>query len=517
MVMDRDARHKRAALAADVVWRVVGFMAFISGFEFDIFVSYSHVDNLSVEGERWVEKFHDRLQVELFRREGSSDIRIWRDGELDGNQKFDRTLQTKLEKSAVLLCLNSPGYQKSDYCTRERDWFDSAHKKQLLVGDRSRIFNVLLFDLPHANWPSAFQGDSGFPFFQVDRPETEGFPLEIRGDVFAERLHALARAMISTLHAMRDAKLTPPSAGPAAAPEPTVKRTRLFFAKVSDSLAVRKKRVMAELAAEGFEVLDAAPPPFENPAHDEAVEQRIKQMDLAIHLLDGFPGGQIPGEAKGYIQRQAEIGRSAKTPQLIWVPKDLALEDQPDQDEPEEQAYRAFLRELESGSRSAEYDFIRGAPSEITHEIRNRLDRRKPPPPVVASRRSVLLDFHPKDEPYFYNVYQYLNDHGIDAKLNRAADDVSRFESQLETVSALIVFFGDVARDWVLERVMAAARTTALRRYHVKSFGIYVAPPRKPEGGLPDDWRPLTVHPMDNTGGFDPNSLAPLLAELTGP
>jgi hypothetical protein len=494
-------------------------MAFVPGFEFDIFVSYSHVDNLPVEGLRWVEKFHDRLQVELCRREGTYDIRIWRDGELDGNQKFDRTLQTKLEKSAVLLCLHSPGYQKSDYCTRERDWFEGAHRKQLLVGDRSRIFNVLLFDMPHSRWPDAFQGDSGFPFFQVDRPENEGFPLEIRGDIFGERLHRLTGALLTTLHALRDAKVPPPVAGPATAPEPKEQRGRLFFAKVSDSLAARKKRVMSELAGEGFEVLEAAPPPFENPAHDETVEQRIKQTDLAIHLLDGFPGGQIPGEPKGYIQRQAEIGRSARTPQLIWIPKDLALDDQPDEDEPEERAYRSFVRELESGSRSAEYDFIRGSPSEITHEILNRLARPKTPPPAVSSQKSVLLDFHPKDEPYFYNVYQYLDEHGIQAKLNRAVDDsrgsVSRFEEQLEQVNALIVFFGNVARDWVLERVIAAARTTALRRYPVKAFGIYVAPPRKAEGGMPDDWRPLTVHPMDNTGGFDPASLAPLLAELT--
>jgi hypothetical protein len=59
------------------------------------------LDNLPVEDARWGEKFHDRLQVDLCAKEGTYDIRIWRDHELDGNQKFDHTLQAKLEKSAI--------------------------------------------------------------------------------------------------------------------------------------------------------------------------------------------------------------------------------------------------------------------------------------------------------------------------------------------------------------------------------------------------------------------------------
>jgi hypothetical protein len=514
-------------------------MALVAGFEFDIFISYSHVDNLPVEGERWVERFHDRLQVELYRKEGSSDIKIWRDCELEGNQKFDQVLRSRLEKSVILLCLNSPGYAKSSYCAGERDHFVAAQRDQVQTGDRSRFFNVLLYNIPFKQWPDAFQGDAGFPFYSAERPEYQGNPLDVKSGAFSEQLHRLADALLATLHQMRDRQKTPPEVTPEA-PRPvpaaaqylarpslqspsqpaTEKRARLFFSKVSDTLAARKKRVIAELTREGYEVLDAVPPPFESRAHDEALAERLKEADLAIHLLDQFPGELIPGEEKGYIQRQAEFGRGSGTPQLIWVPKDLALAGDAEDAEPEEKAYRAFIGELAGGSRGkANYEFVQGAPSEIAHEIRDRMERRKAAAPVKATAHpAVLLDYHPKDEPYFYDVYQFLDQHGIQPRLNRAVDDprgnAGRFEEQLERVNGMIVIFGSVARDWVLERVWAAARSVALRRYPIRAFGIYLAPPHKEEGGLPDDWRPLNVYPIDNTDGFNENSFGPLIAEL---
>lgn len=493
-------------------------MAFVPGFEFDIFISYSHFDNAPVESVRWVEKFHDRLKIQLHRMDGTEDIKIWRDDELDGNQKFHQVLHSRLEKSAILLCLNSPGYLKSEYCSKEREWFEGAHRNLLRIGECSRIFNVMLFDIPVARWPDAFRGELGFQFFHVDRPENEGFPLQVRGKVFSDRLHSVSVALLKTLLAMRQGSVKPPGYETSSASEPGTaeRRPRLFFGKVSHSLKTRKNQVIAELKRDGFEVLSEIPPPYENPEHDAVVEQRIKQADLAIHLLDEFAGDQIPGEMKGYIERQVEIGRNARVPQLIWAPKDPSL-GEIGVEEPEELAYRSFLGELAGGSRNAaDYDFVVGAPSEIAHEIRDRLERRKAPPQIAAARPTVLLDFHATDASHSYDVYQYLEENGILPKLNRADDDrwFKRLDEQLAQVNALIVFFGEAERDWVLNRVIVAARIAASGRYPVKAYGIYLAPPRKPKADLPDDWRPLVVYPMDNTDGFDPGSLTPLLSRL---
>src|SRR6185503_5682099 len=97
-------------------------MAFISGFEYDVFVSYSHVDNLGRDA--WVSQFHEELDFALAKRIGRHGVaRIWRDKRLEGNQLFDQTIKQSIEKSAVFLALTSTGYIESDYCQQELKWF----------------------------------------------------------------------------------------------------------------------------------------------------------------------------------------------------------------------------------------------------------------------------------------------------------------------------------------------------------------------------------------------------------
>ena len=40
-------------------------MAFVPGFGNDVFISYSHIDNQSVEGDGWVSDLHKRLRIML--------------------------------------------------------------------------------------------------------------------------------------------------------------------------------------------------------------------------------------------------------------------------------------------------------------------------------------------------------------------------------------------------------------------------------------------------------------------
>ena len=493
-------------------------MGFVPGFEFDVFISYCHIDNLRLDDVRWVEQFHERLEIGLWQREGRRQIRIWRDRELDGSQKFDQTLAAKLANSAILLCLHSPGYRESEYCLRERHWFRDANENRLYVGDRSRVFNVLLYNIPPKLWPDVFQGRSGFPFFNPGRAGTAGYPLPIRSPEFTDCMHGLADALFTTLQTMQQVNSKASRAPAAAKQRSGGSRPRVYLAKVSDALATRRKRIIADLGEE-FEFIEAAPPPFENPAHDETVEKRMNDADLCVHLLDQYPGMQIPGEVRGHIQRQVEIGSELARPQLIWVPKDLILSEECA--EPEEAAYRTFVNQVETATRAgSNYDFIRGMASDIATEIRDRIQRLKPPP-SVASQPAVLLDVHYKDHPHVTDLYRYLAERGIQPLLMPEQDDPRAseglFVEQLKRVSGMIVFFGQVALDWVMERLYAAAKIKTTTKSPVKTFGIYVAPPQKGDSELMADWGPFRVHSMDNSNGFDPASLEPMLKDLSKP
>ena len=86
-------------------------MAYVPKFEFDIFISYAHVDNLTTPGESqgWIETFQKFLEVFLSRRVGRiGSVEIWRDPTLDGSQLFDQTIENRIQKSAVFLAFKSP-------------------------------------------------------------------------------------------------------------------------------------------------------------------------------------------------------------------------------------------------------------------------------------------------------------------------------------------------------------------------------------------------------------------------
>src|SRR4051812_28894357 len=98
-------------------------MAFIPGFEHDVFISYAHANNerLTEKDEGYVTKLFDDLAhfltAELGRREYFS---VWLDREemriYDGiNAKFN----TSFLNSAVLLCVCSQSYVESMWCRHE--------------------------------------------------------------------------------------------------------------------------------------------------------------------------------------------------------------------------------------------------------------------------------------------------------------------------------------------------------------------------------------------------------------
>jgi hypothetical protein len=93
-------------------------MPYVPGFSNDIFISYSHLDDRSVEGPGWVSDFHQRLQIEVEEELGAR-VQIWRDRRIGPADDFARDLERQLRASAMLLAVLSPGYLNSAWCEGE--------------------------------------------------------------------------------------------------------------------------------------------------------------------------------------------------------------------------------------------------------------------------------------------------------------------------------------------------------------------------------------------------------------
>ena len=219
-------------------------MGLIPGYEYDIFISYVHADNESEtgDGDGWVDRFYKYLDTKLNKH--SKKIKIWWDSKkLDGSQVFDKTIEEAINDSAIILCLNSRLYSQSEYCKMELQFFHQKASEEevgLLVGDRSRIINVLLSNIHYEDWLPEFSGTSGFVFH--DEGEY-GDPLTVEAKApFSEQMKTLRNALVKLMEEFGSEEKV----------KPIVKdEFTLFFGDTNDSLVDRRDGIISELEQKG--------------------------------------------------------------------------------------------------------------------------------------------------------------------------------------------------------------------------------------------------------------------------
>jgi len=383
-----------------------------------------------------------------------------------------------------------------------------------VVEDRLRIFNVLLNNIPYSKWPEEYGRSSGFEFHDAQNDEDCGYPLDPSHQSFELPLRKLVDAIDKTLSGMKARSRDPAPSGP----DPATDLFSVYVADTADSLSTARKRLINELQQkEGISVVSNIPPPYEGGAHERKVIGQLTKSRLSVHLLGEFPGREIEGKpGLCYPQAQSELAIQHGSMPLIWVPQQL------DRESIEDPAYNQFLDKLENGSRHQRaYDFIRGPSSSIVREILEKIDSLKASTNTHqdALVPAALLDTHFKDQAYAYSLSQYLLERHVQPYINPEEDDPRKnlkiFQERLKQVSLLIIFFGNVALEWVRERLATAVQIAIAEGCPLKACGVYLAPPRKTSAELQLGPKWLPVELMDNTEGFNAESMNRLLARMT--
>ena len=499
-------------------------MAFLAPrFTNDIFLSYARVDNQPSPGEDegWVDLFKKTLEIELAKRVGRAGaVNVWMDTRrLASNQFFDDEIERQIEQSGIFVALTSRGYIHPDsYCRKEIDLF---HRKaqtppeSLRVGTRSRIFNAMLYNIPYKAWPTEFVGISSAVFYETHRSEF-GDPSRFGSETFETQIKELADDIYALL---ADYKATfetpaPPQPQPLSENAPTV-----FLADTVDGLGELRTCIVNRLKQEGIRVAGRIPPPYAADEHDRKAAAEMSAATLSVHLLDSTPGQKfIEGESgKTFLQRQAELGLEHAKSQLIWVPPSPLVDIPSIKDE----GYRGFLTDLEQGKREKEsYSFARVSDSGVPGEIVNRVKQLLAPKPSAASAASAaLLETHRKDQLHALALYPLLLGKAFQPYINPDEDDprksFERFQALVSEISVLIIIFGQVTGDWVIERLNASLQVAGtINPPMLKLCGIY-APP----GGDDDARRKsLSIFPGDIPILYftQPETLASQLDRFTG-
>ncbi len=502
-------------------------MAYIPGYNFDIFISYAHLDNMKMPGQEqgWIELFYQSLNLKLAQRIGKMDaVKIWWDNKkLDGTKLFDNTIEDGIRNSAIFISLLSPGYLQSEYCKKEMELFHakSANEKTgTNVGDNARMIKVLLNNIPYTDLPEQFGRATGFPFYKSEDKDDFGEPLHYADPAFAQQLKDLRDALVHIFELfVKEQNKTPVVVVNTSLPNPLIKSPdtpndttpknglTLYFGEVSDSLRTARKRTITELEKNGFSIITNIPPPEEAMAHEQKLKHVLPKADLAVHLLDQFPGREIEGTDTWYPKKQAELSLELSPFKLMWVPSDF------DKDNIEEEGYSDFLQTLEKNTDPEnKFEFIRGNKSELTKQIIDYTEviKQSRVKKVSAEKISVLLDTHFSDQQYAFTLGQAMLKNNMQPYINPQEDDprknINLLADRISLVSKLVFLYGQVAREWVLERMSAALQLIITNNYSIDDFYIYLAPPNKMNDDIKLNQRFLKINVVNNSSNPDLNA-----------
>jgi len=261
---------------------------------------------------------------------------------------------------------------------------------------------------------------------------------------------------------------------------------RVFLAAPNETLRSWHRQLSAELVAEGIRVAGSVPPPYEAKEHAAAVQTLVRRADLCVHLLGDHPGEPLDDTdaRRTYPLEQCRIGLEAAPSQLVLIPEQVDIESIED---PE---YAAFLRTLIARPRdTGRFELVRTGRYEMKGEIlakRRRLEearRAASASPSGGAVRTAFVDVHCIDLEHATDLISYLGRRNITPLMMPSSDNsptqaLTLFEASLSKVPLFVVVFGSVTRDWVVNRLTAAAQFVTTHSASTR-IAVYLAPPVK--------------------------------------
>ncbi len=497
-------------------------MAYTNRYDYDIFISYSHEDNIEPSGRKgWVTEFREYLENWLVKKRGLKGLTIWMDDELNGNTVFDESIENKISRSALLFVLHSHNYLSSEYCRKELQWFFDHNTKRpegLMVGEESRLFNILTNNIDYTKWPAQLSqaggATSGFILHDAEDNDDFGYPTPPVDSRFDKQLRKLVEAIAKTLDAF------PKEPVPEQAAEETSSETTLFIADVPDTLQSFRTRLINEVGDKAT-ILSTLPPPYPVDEHNSRLQATLQQASFSIHLLDQWAGRPVDGaDRQTYPRLQADTAVSSQTSSMIWVPAGLKME------EIEDKGHAQWLRNMEQGERQdTHFQFIRSSEQALIDQILQTIaSLEQEICSSVTTSMSYLIDTHQKDQRHAFELAGLLAQKDVDVAFNQESNDpvksLTNFEQAVRQVQNLIIMFGQVAPAWLKGRIQTALKV-AVEQFQqemtLTNIWVLLLPGSPGEQAIPP-MNLINIAMLDNTqsDGIDQQVLARLLGANKG-
>jgi hypothetical protein len=281
--------------------------------EFDVFVSYAHVDNEPIFPAQfgWVstliQNLGHYLAKQLGRREAFSN---WYDQQqLKGNQQIRDHIPEQARRSATFLAVLSPGYAASEFCLRELQAFIDAHPDSLA----ERLFVVEHMPLADSQRiPQSFADIRKYRFYKLDEnqvPRTLAMPQPLPDErEYFQKVDDLARDIAAKIASTRQASKSGPS---------------VFLAEVTDDLESRRDEARRYLDQAGLSILPSGPYRLVREDFERSLTADLAKSALFVQLLGPIAGKRPPDVPDGFGSLQLECAKDANLPILQWRSPEL--------------------------------------------------------------------------------------------------------------------------------------------------------------------------------------------------
>lgn len=487
-------------------------MADLSGFPNDVFISYTHRDNLpedpSDSQSGWVSRFHWQLQKRLTELLGR-EAKIWRDPKLGAADVFSHELADQLKNTAVLVPVVSPGYDRSEWCRRELAAFQEAAEAQggFEINNKVRAAKVIKTPLDGNGERAIVPGALGREFFErltdsdfIREYEPESHEFRTAVDMLAQCI----KKVLDCLASQRGVKVA--------------ERGIVYLAETTSDLVEERKRLRQELEAFQYTVLPAEPLPDEAAALATAVKSAMGQARLSVHLF-GTRYGMIPESGDSSVPTiQYQLAQERGLARIAWIREG----GEPDARQGD------FLEALRQAPGTGLELLEHRTVEQLKDRVLTLLTPRAPEPkPSTDGLVRIYMMCDEEDNPLATReqtparqVRDYLNQSGFEVKLPVAgAADPSRVrrdnQEKLKQCDAVLLYWGTAPNVWVEEKLREVTKAVgwrgAQRPFAAKA--LYVTIPTSP---VKEGYATLEAQLIRHFDDFEPAFLGCFIDPLKG-
>src|SRR5262245_37132099 len=316
--------------------------SFLPGFENDIFISYTHIDNRPF-GEthtEWVTRVPELLATRADQLPGQSVV-LWRASKLHGSDECGAELLERLKTTALFVPVFSPRYFRSEWCQRElRAFLESAARTGgVRLENKLRILKVLRTPVAPEDIPPdlawLMEGSLGYAFYrQLENGRIRDYSIDpaLREEYWLQ-LDDLAQDIAKMLSALARRGL--------AVPNPESGGKVVYLAETTSDMEEARDRIRRELAMRGHRVLPEKRLPLRAQELRQEVLSSVEAADLSIHPVGGVYGVIPEGSEESLVALQLRAASMTSAngdfSRVVWMPRGL---------EPEENRQRLFIQEI---------------------------------------------------------------------------------------------------------------------------------------------------------------------------